>query len=90
VLTREGLLATVLRVLVSDHKGPLHRMRDGELVKANHRLAGAGGAWLSAAEWFPETEHFEGKVYNLEVEAETHEGHSYLLDCGLFAHNVKL
>jgi hypothetical protein len=48
-----------------------------------------GEEWVMAGKVFEQTGGYEGLVYNLEVEAEDYIGHSYRLNNGWFAHNLK-
>lgn len=65
-------------------------MGDGELVTTNHIVAN-GDEWVCAGERFSTPRlQFDGEVFNLSVEAEDFDEHSFMLANGLLAHNGKI
>lgn len=77
----------VLTVLAHEYDGPLLEMPCSGLVTPGHRLRW-GREWLRADKFFRREVHFQGLVYNLSVEGETDDEHSFRLANGYTAHNV--
>jgi hypothetical protein len=79
----------VSKTMVHEYKGLLHHMGNDEWVTFEHMISKDGEEWVMAGKVFEQTGGYEGLVYNLEVEAEDYIGHSYRLNNGWFAHNLK-
>ena len=85
------LLAKVLAV--HRHEAAVRKMIDmgSGLVTPNHIVA-EGDEWTSAGEKFKTNPKFQygGEVFNLSIEADDFDGHSFVLENGTLAHNGKV
>ncbi len=92
VMSYGGVLRKVL--LVHRHEKAIRKMiamNESELVTPNHIIAD-GNEWASAGEVFKKNPRvqFDDEVFNLSIEGENFNEHSFLLASGVLAHNGKI